>query len=641
MKSLKLLTVLMLLMMVSKAQVKFSALTPEAGKAISFTYDPKGTKLEKSADITCQVFSFFSGAPKITKVNLIKEGGLYKAEVPTTDSTTLVALSFSMEDVRDDNPAGYYVKLSKGGKIPAEAYSNEASLLDTYGRSLYMKPDLEKSVAAYDQAFILKPALKDKYLFSYLSLNYRLNKETGSKLAIENIDRLTKANAVLEKDLTLIYNLYSLLKDKAAADAAKNAVLKAYPKGPFAYNQEFWVVLGQKNAAAFEEKMNSLIASYNLDQHKKADADKLNYLYSILARGYAKEKNNEKFDFYAGKISDKVARAGIYNSIAWPWAEKNENTAFATEISKKSLEAITLAKDDEVPASYSSKEEYLKNLESTYGMYADTYALLLYNSGKYKEAIAYQDKSFSILKTGTADMRIRYVTYLKKDGQFEKAFTEAERVITEGNATDSIRNDFKMLYAKLGKKGDYKTHLSKIEALAYSNERAVWLKKMIDMPAPTFTLANLKGEKVSLSDFKGKTVVIDYWATWCGPCIASFPGMQLAINKYKDNPNVVFLFINTLQREENREKTVNEFMDNNKKYTFNVLLDTKSKADPNEFDVVRQYKVEGIPTKFIIDGKGNIRFKMVGFSGSAEGVVKELDMMLGLAAGNNELAKAK
>jgi peroxiredoxin len=356
----------------------------------------------------------------------------------------------------------------------------------------------------------------------------------------------------------------------------------------------------------------------------------LNSIYGILANAAVKAKDLEKFQVYAKKVSDKMTRASLYNnSFAWPSAEKKENIELATQLSKQSLELIEESRKDEAPAYYNSKAEYLKYLDGAYGMYADTYALLLYHKGDFKEALAIQEKAIPLYATVPPDVSSRYVTYLIKDGQNDKAYNEAEKLIKEGKGNDSLKAEFKMLYSTLKKEGTYETYIANLEKIALEKEKAEWTKKMINIPAPAFSLTNLKGETVSLASLKGKIVILDYWATWCGPCVASFPGMQKALAKYSANPNVVFLFVNTWQTEDNREKLVTDFIAE-KKYNFNVLYDTKNAKDPSKFDVVSAYKVDGIPTKFVIDGEGNIRFKAVGFSGSDDAVVKEIDSMISL-----------
>ena len=148
----------------------------------------------------------------------------------------------------------------------------------------------------------------------------------------------------------------------------------------------------------------------------------------------------------------------------------------------------------------------------------------------------------------------------------------------------------------------------------------------LNKPAPDFKLQDLEGNWVSLSDLKGKVVVLDFWATWCAPCIKSFPAMQLAVDNYKDDPDVEFLFINTWEQRPDPLKAVKRLMEK-RNFDFQVLMDTKDPGTGKN-PVVESYAVRGIPAKFIIDEKGNIRYQVSGFSGSNEEQVEKLTAMI-------------
>jgi len=137
------------------------------------------------------------------------------------------------------------------------------------------------------------------------------------------------------------------------------------------------------------------------------------------------------------------------------------------------------------------------------------------------------------------------------------------------------------------------------------------LDSLKNLPAPEFVLKDLNGKNVSLASLRGKTVVIDFWATWCHYCIKSFPSAQRLINKYKNDPKVVFLFIDTHERNSDYLSAIDNLLKKNQ-YTFNVLIDEKDDLGV-QGKIFKEYKVKALPTKIIIDRKGIIRYNILGF----------------------------
>jgi peroxiredoxin/predicted Zn-dependent protease len=122
----------------------------------------------------------------------------------------------------------------------------------------------------------------------------------------------------------------------------------------------------------------------------------------------------------------------------------------------------------------------------------------------------------------------------------------------------------------------------------------------IDEPAPDFELKSLDRKIVRLSSFRGKVVILNFWATWCGPCNQELPHLQELYEKMKNDDGVAIL---TITSDENRA-LVEPFV-RRKKYTFPVLYDEGVRS---------KYGVRGIPSTFIIDPMGTIRLRMVGYN---------------------------
>lgn len=99
--------------------------------------------------------------------------------------------------------------------------------------------------------------------------------------------------------------------------------------------------------------------------------------------------------------------------------------------------------------------------------------------------------------------------------------------------------------------------------------------------------------------------------------------MQKMVTKYKNNPDAKFVFVDTWETADKKEKNAADFITDNK-YDFHVLMDDDSK-------VVDQFKVSGIPTKFVIDKNEIIRFKAIGFDASDDKLITELSTMIDMA----------
>ena len=255
------------------------------------------------------------------------------------------------------------------------------------------------------------------------------------------------------------------------------------------------------------------------------------------------------------------------------------------------------------------------------------YAEALIKSGRIQDAIPYTKQAYELSNKHDFSINDCYATTLVAEKKFSDAMPLLEEFVRTGKASLQHMEWLKQAYIqKNGKEKGFESYMNGLKADYRKSLQEKLAQGMVNEPAPAFILRNMKGEEISLSSLKGKVVVLDFWATWCGPCKASFPAMQETINHFADNKDVVFLFINTLDNKKNLQEIVQKYM-NEKGYTFNVLFDTQDAAT-KKHPVTESYKIKGIPAKFIIDKEGNIRFKPMGFSGSNEETVKELSAMI-------------
>jgi peroxiredoxin len=123
--------------------------------------------------------------------------------------------------------------------------------------------------------------------------------------------------------------------------------------------------------------------------------------------------------------------------------------------------------------------------------------------------------------------------------------------------------------------------------------------------APDFVLEALDGEQVSLEEFSGQVVLMNFWATWCPPCKAEIPDIEAAYQLHQED-GLVVLGINVEESRETVEPFVEEF-----NITYPVLLDEARQ-------VFKAYRVSGLPMSVIVDREGVIRVRHTGTMTAAQ-----------------------
>jgi len=591
---------------------------PKIGDQIVITYNgaAKSANLRNVNEITAELMVMRDAeSPVLHELPMKMSGKVWKCSLRLTDAKArLLLLRFASGEMKDDNGENVWDVLvyDGNGKPLKGAHYQRSSILMMGGFYELKRPkDPEGALAELDKEQQLYP---DNWSVAPMRWSILMRQKPGEETKVvvkEELEKFYAAHKPNEDALQAALIWYDQTGQRERADQIRQEAISSKPKGKVAEGALSREIYMERDPARRLEKLDRFLRDFP-QKGQQLDNYSMMRVNSLVQAGQHDQ---------AAAVLDALPRKDgtLYNNISWPLIEKGVQLEKAVRWAKKGVDLLRSPEPSMKP-SYFSNAQWKRMNESALGAVLDTYAYGLDQIGKRQEAeLAYRE-AYDLTKGGQEDINQRLVECYIKNEKYDVAMVVATECIHKGKATDKLIEQFKVAYAKAkGSDAGFDRVVNEAKQLAREEVRKEALKGRVNKAAVDFALKGLDGKTVRLSGLKGKVVVVDFWATWCGPCKASFPYLQQVYEKYKSNPNVVILAVNTWENETGaaRETAVKKFIEENK-YTFPVLYDE---------GFVEKYGVEGIPTKFIIDKKGMIQFKSVGFLGGQK-MIEEMTLQI-------------
>ncbi|WP_235005368.1 redoxin family protein [Pedobacter nyackensis] len=603
-----------------KVQAQVVQITPEKpqrGEKVTITYHPgvAGAAIGKDANSIIINFSYSTFYDQPWKLAMTKQGDKWIASFVLQRYATFASFYLQSGDIIDKPAANqhYSIAVYNGNKRVRDGFLHESYSL---GGQMSKSPKLPA----------LQLALLKKELINYPN-NYEAKvREQSVLMALaktpkEKMKHRLEARKIIaakfEENPTFGGNLnkvtmgYLIIGENYRLDSIRKVVSKRFPESDLAKDYLISAISKEKDETKKVAQLEALL------KKDKESGENSTEIHRILFEHYVRLKDEAKAVYHARKsmgvpepytpqklktIAEKLTAQRLAADTAVAYAEASLKVADQWPIGviryfpeyghilpfvADSVRTKTIAEaKSSLNAIIALNKFYLGNKDEAMKL-----AVKAEGSGANKESL----------------MNIALLYELV--GNPEKAFNALWTVLLKDPSDIVAIKSAKTNFLKFNpSETEFNAKLKKLEELKLAQLKASLTKQMMHKPGPELTgLTDLKGKPVTKEMMQGKIVILDFWATWCVPCMQEMPYLQNVYDKYKNNSQVMFMVVNSGAK--NTIKDAIGWAVKNPQYTFPLYFN-------NDPDIGEKVGFTLIPTIAVIDQLGKMQFRTIGFEGA-------------------------
>ena len=604
---------------------------PQRGEKLTIRYDPSapGAKIPASADTVEMVFTYSNFYEYPWRIPMSKNGRYYEFSFVVPHYATFATFYLQSGTVKDQ-PASdkhFAIPVYKDGRRIENSYLYEQySLQSQMGKV----PELEAK-----KAELLEQELKeypDNYEAKLRLLNYKMatgndadkqryREEARKVIADKFYEYPGKAGYMNKTTMG-----YLIIGENSRLDSIRKVVRRDFPESEVGYGMRISEIAQEEDTAVMARKMELLLRNERAD-NKAFFSEAHDRLFRHYASLKQKDKalyhlENIKKDFtpYTPEILKEQSEILLNAGIALDKALKLARHALVLSDTFEVGLTRHFPETGHIPSFVSREERKASTLKNT-GIMKSVIALILNKQGFEQDAAANMAEALQLSED--PELLANAGKFYSETKQHDKAFAVYKKIMLQVPEDTVSLARMQDSYLNMGRSKDQWT--GELDALNthWKNEMLEELRKeIITEDAPDFVpaLVDLSGKPVSKSILNNKVVVVNFWATWCVPCMKEMPYMQNAYTRYAGNKNVQFMVVNS---GSNNSLDDARGWSGNKTYNFPVFYN-------KDRTIGTKFGFNVIPATYILDQEGKVRFEIIGFEGPViqRKVEVAIDMLL-------------